>query len=1119
MSIRPTLFGRLALLVGSASFASFSHADDAGFLQYLQENSGWETGASIAATGGKLELVQGSEKKVIATGADKVESLQTNVQFGDAIVVLEYMPSGDAEAGLFLQGRYEIALAGGEGAAQIESPGGLQQRWDGGAGKLVGGQAPLADAKVASGEWQLLEVKFRAPRYDEASRKVENALILEARLNGEVVQKNTVLESFTQGSISPWETTQGPMMLAVESGALAIRNFNAQPADFSALEVPEETGGATNEAELEDFVALGKESFYSLGCQECHVVEAGDKSMKTGPNLFGLFSKNPRDREIVEAGENNRFTVQADISYLHRSVREPGAELAIIESGAKEGEAYMPIMPPYGPQVLSDKNLDAIGFYLQTLNNTWEQGPVVKLVEADGPVKYDPLEDDLQFLVDDRLRIQRGPLEGLSARAIHVGQPNAVNYSFDPRILGIAKIWQGGYLDMSGELMNRGGGGLKTGFETREIDLGESGILFAPLNADGQMIDFSFKESVFNDKETVKDSLWSEQDHLDRLAAENARFLGYERPSSSNTAAPTFRYQVDNNRVEVSTTISDDGSVSIEVGGNRTEPQEFLVNSKVLIDPEVDQGKIKDGTWTLPAGSDKAVLVAEIKLASSAWKPEASDFKHEKQALEVIAAEAQLPAGYSLESYLPPQDNYGRDQLFEALGIAVAEDGTIVVATRTAGIWRIKNGHWELFAEGLFDSLGVQIEDKHGSQLVVGQKPELTRITDTDGDGRADRFDTLFDAHSFHGNYHTYMHGPAQGADGAYYVNLNLAHTDEAVYKAEGEFMGTQGGLSGWAVRVTPQGEFELFANGLRSPAGLAKGPDDRLWYSENQGEFVGTSKLFVLEEGKFYGHPSGLVDLPGMKPDSPEIAWDKVADTREKAVVLFPHNQVANSPGHPVWDTSKGAFGPFSGQMFIGDQTQSNLLRVTTEILPDGTEQGAVMPFAKGLASGVMRPVVLPDGSMLVGQTGRGWQAKGGHVASLQRLVWDGETRPFAIDQVSASAEGFTIEFTNPVPRTVDLKALAEALSINSWVYRDAPDYGSEVLDERSENIADFSWSENRQSLMVELGSTALRQVHPQQTGRVYYLAIPEEQSSKVGASEPLEAFYTLHKFPSAKE
>ena len=96
--------------------------------------------------------------------------------------------------------------------------------------------------------------------------------------------------------------------------------------------------------------------------------------------------------------------------------------------------------------------------------------------------------------------------------------------------------------------------------------------------------------------------------------------------------------------------------------------------------------------------------------------------------------------------------------------------------------------------------------------------------------------------------------------------------------------------------------------------------------------------------------------------------------------------------------------FGPFTGQMLIGDQTQSNLLRVVTQKVGD-VEQGSVMPFFEGLESGVMRPVFLPDGSLLLGQTGRGWQAKGGKVASLQHVRWDGKTVAPAILAMSATA------------------------------------------------------------------------------------------------------------------
>src|SRR6185436_19971438 len=144
--------------------------------------------------------------------------------------------------------------------------------------------------------------------------------------------------------------------------------------------------------------------------------------------------------------------------------------------------------------------------------------------------------------------------------------------------------------------------------------------------------------------------------------------------------------------------------------------------------------------------------------------------------LQKTAATAKLPAGYGIENYYPPKDNYGRDQLFEALGLARAKDGTIVVATRTAGIWRLVDGEWRQFAEGLFDSLGVVAEDNKGLVVVAGQKAELTRVSDTNGDGIADKYETLFDAHSYHANYHSYMHGPTRGPDGAYYIALNLVH-------------------------------------------------------------------------------------------------------------------------------------------------------------------------------------------------------------------------------------------------------------------------------------------------------------------------------------------------------
>ena len=1076
-----TLLSKVALLGSFIAGSMPLHAQNPA--DFFKTNSDWVNASKVSAVGNKLQITAAKDGDILVLSANgSSEHLNAHEHIADSVLETEFLVPEGSDAKLYVQGRYAI------------------------------------DLKNVNNEWQHLYVTFRAPRYNEASAKVDSALILEVRINGEQVLVNDIRTGMSENANIGWENPAGNTSFLVKKGQLALRNFTIAPADFSLITMPKQSGEATNEKELVDFVALGKETFESVGCNACHSVIKNDSGVSSGPNLFGLFKREPRDREIAEGGEGHRFTIKADRQYLHRSIRAATDQLAIAESGAKKGEAFLPIMPSFSMQVLSDLQINAIGDYLATLNDLRDQGPTIKLLAQTGAEEYDPLEDRLQLLVDDEVRIQRGPMTGVSGRAIHVGSPWGVNYSFDPRLLAITKIWQGGFLDMTGEFTNRGGKGLKMGFESREINFGDQEFLFAPLNAQGKIIDFSFKEAKFGDVETIKASLNSKEDHLPRVAAMNAQFLGYTRNSKQKNELPTFNYRVGDNRLKVQTSIAANGDVNITVQGDIKSAQQFSLNTQLLQNPSVNQGEISNGQWTLPAGSKSATLTAKMHVAENVWHAKKSNFDYRKQPIKITEAKADLPAGYSIKSYYPPKDNYGREQLFEALGLALTPDNTTVIATRTAGIWRMVKGQWHLFAEGTFDSLGVLVEDKKGLSVIAGQKAELTRISDTNGDGIADSYETLFDAHSYHGNYHSYMHGPVRGKDGAYYISINLADGgDGSTYKADGKYMGSQGGLSGWNIRVEPNGKFSLWANGLRSPAGLGTAPDGRLWYSDNQGEFMGTSKIFVIEKDKFYGHPSGLVDLPGMTPDSPEIAWEKVQNKLTNAIVLLPHNRVANSPGNPAWDTTKGKFGAFAGQMLMGDQTQSNLLRIAFQTV-DGVEQGSVMPFIDGLESGVMRPLFLQDGSLLLGQTGRGWQAKGGHVASLQRIVWDGKTIAPAIKEMLATATGFSLELTQPVGKNITIEQLQALLTLESWVYRDAPDYGSDELGLQQETIKSVSLSDDRKSLRIDLASLAQANIHPQQTARIYHAQLKTKTMFSKNAPEKMDAYYTLYKFPALK-
>ncbi|MDQ8183333.1 family 16 glycoside hydrolase [Pelagicoccus sp. SDUM812005] len=1091
---------RLLLLIAASLSATSPALFPQAFDELLKPSEHWQRADSIAlsADSSSFEASDAPDGAILYTHgtAEGDGYLLSKSNYSDQIVSFEYLLPSGSQAGVYLQGRYELKLA-------TDSAGALASGFNPETNAPFPSVPPLVQAAKSAGEWNAISIRFRTFRRDETFNKLANATFLEVTLNGQTVQSDAQIPNFTAGSIKQWEQYDGPLAFRAANGPIAIRKLHIDHADYDGVTVPA-LGEKTNARELIDQVQLGKETFTALGCIECHTTKKGDTSFKTGPNLYGLFQRPPKKHEIHEPASDARFTIEADLSYAKRSIRTPAVELAIASSGPQAGQPYLPIMVPYSEEILSNAKLDAIYRYLATLNDAPQRGPVEVLVTQDGPTEYNPLEDKNEILVSDRTRIQRGSMSGVSGRSIHVGLPFGLNYTFDPRSLAIEKIWQGGFLNAAGEWENRGGSGFVPGFENKEISLPENQGLIAPLDAQGERIDFSFKEAKFRDFETIEASLRSEKDHLQLLAEIDAQFLGYTLPSSPADASPSFHYRIGENQISVQATIAKDGSTQIQLSGSLASPQTFALNLATLKHAKASSGSLREnGHWTLPATTQlKATLSGKIGLAAYAWRPESANTEYLQQEFSVEATQAQLPRGYHSEQYLPPHNNFGRELLFEATAIDVAPDGTIVVGTRTSGIWRIVDGKWIRFAEGLFDCLGLVVEDQKGLTIVAGQKPELTRISDVDGDGIADTFETLSDQFSFHSNYHSYLHGPVRDTAGNYYYNLNLLHTDQAVFKGEGLYMGTSGGFSGWTIKVTPEGDFIPWANGLRSPASLGIDTDDTLWYADNQGEYVSTSKLFVLRAHKYYGHPSGLVDLPGLGPDSPELSWPAAAANREKAVALFPHNKVANSPGHMTWDTTGGAFGPFAGQMFIGDQTQSKLLRVATYQI-QGETRAAVIPFGEKLQSGIMRPVFLPDGSLLLGQTGRGWQAHGGKIASLQRIVWDGQTIAQAIHsaRLHDDEQTISIALTQAIDASVTADQLQSQLSLTSWTYRDAPDYGSPELDTTEHRIRSAALSEDRRQITLNLAPESFQDIEFQ-TSRVYHL--------KLQLDEQYEAYIT---------
>jgi hypothetical protein len=486
--------------------------------------------------------------------------------------------------------------------------------------------------------------------------------------------------------------------------------------------------------------------------------------------------------------------------------------------------------------------------------------------------------------------------------------------------------------------------------------------------------------------------------------------------------------------------------------------------------------------------------------------------------LSLFICEAQeqpkrIPAGYTVHTVETPEG-----VSFGVGGMEFSPNGDLFICTREGEVWSYSliKKEWSLFADGLHEALGIWIEPKKGDVFVI-QRPEITKLLDTDEDGRADLYETFNADWGVTDNYHEYAFGLVRDRKGNFYGTLNTSLSwpgwarskkwDIARVWTEG-FKDTEGKMGraakyrGWSFKVTPKGEFIPFASGLRSPAGIGINKDDEIFFTDNQGDWEASSSLHHIVKGRFHGHPSSLTDHPDFEgKDLNSISIDDYEKLWKRPAVWIPHGELANSPGEPVFDYTSGKFGPFAGQMFIGDQSRSNIMRVSLDKV-GGEYQGVIFDFVNRLQTGCIRHVFGKDGTLWVGQTGRGWGSAGGKEFGLQQVKWDGKTTPFSMYDVKLTKEGFRITFTKPVDTT--LAKDAEKYGIERWGYHYHPKYGSPKTGVTKEKPSSVKVSED--GLEVHLGVTL-------EKSRVYKLnltALADKDGSKMANAY---AWYTLNR------
>ena len=133
---------------------------------------------------------------------------------------------------------------------------------------------------------------------------------------------------------------------------------------------------------------------------------------------------------------------------------------------------------------------------------------------------------------------------------------------------------------------------------------------------------------------------------------------------------------------------------------------------------------------------------------------------------------------YTLE-YLKTPDGC----VLEVGGMDFLSDGRLVVSTRRGQVWIVEdalgtdfeNAKVTLFHEGLWEGLGLNVKN---DEIHVIQRGEISKLLDTDGDGRCDVIETVASDWGVSGHYHEFAFGLPRDSEGNWWMGLNVSFGD-----------------------------------------------------------------------------------------------------------------------------------------------------------------------------------------------------------------------------------------------------------------------------------------------------------------------------------------------------
>ncbi|MDB4883794.1 MAG: cytochrome c class [Gemmatimonadetes bacterium] len=386
-------------------------------------------------------------------------------------------------------------------------------------------------------------------------------------------------------------------------------------------------------------------------------------------------------------------------------------------------------------------------------------------------------------------------------------------------------------------------------------------------------------------------------------------------------------------------------------------------------------------------------------------------------------------ADYVIDHLALPMPNPWRRNVRVA-DIDFFSDGRAAVVTFDGDVWIVsgidrglRRLEWKRFASGLFEPLNVQVVH---DTVYVFDREGIVRLRDLNGDGEADQYENFTNLTIQTSESREFPLGMSAKPGGGFYLSMGGA-LDNGPKTSPAIAPGFRAGSlhSGTVQEVSADGRsIRTFASGLREPNIGLDPRSGLLASSDQQGNFVPSTPVYLLERGGYYGVTPTAHRASPPAP-RPPLLW-------------IPH-EVDPSGSGEVW-TSGDKLG-FEGDALVHlSYAKPGPFRVFIDSTRSGVQGAAVaLPgyYRTPTLKGRQHPV---DGQLYLAGF-KIWGSNAKDVASLVRLRRTARpsTLPVA---VHAGEQGILVRFATPL----DARAAVERgrYQLQSWSYVRSSSYGS---------------------------------------------------------------------------